>query len=444
MSGGIGFDPSREWLGIDAVDLADPFRVLGLDADVADSASATAAAARLQDRLRGIDPGPFKRAHEALVQRIETCRDEVLATIAARRPQFVPPPPPAGVAAATLGPAFTAPSFPPPPPIPAGPSAIDPVSPLPATAEPELVVVRRTAPARRSNPSVAPTLLSLFALTLVGVAAYRLWPQPVAKRPQADATQVAVRPPQPAPAASGPAAPRPPIAVTPRPASPITPVAPSPAATPAINDESTPPTPPQPRPEPTAPPQPDPQAIARRVAAIEKALQAAYEAIRADEFDTADRQVAAAARLAGDDDVLTQRVTRWQQFTRYARQAADFRDQALNAANTGGDYDVGGQKIAVVESTPQRFVYRKAGRNVAFTPRSTAPDPVVTTILRAWFAADQQSGNDVFLGTHLIARREPNLRLAAAAWERARQGGEDVSLLVPLLTDPVVRAVATE
>jgi hypothetical protein len=44
MSGGIGFDPSREWLGIDAVDLADPFRVLGLAANVSDPAVVTAAA----------------------------------------------------------------------------------------------------------------------------------------------------------------------------------------------------------------------------------------------------------------------------------------------------------------------------------------------------------------------------------------------------------------
>ena len=440
MSGGIGFDPSREWLGIDAIDLADPFRVLGVAADAADSAIVTAAAARLLERLRGIDPGPFKRAHEALAQRIETSRDEVLAAVAARGPRFVPSPP-AGVVAPPLGPAAAAPNCPPPVPLPAGVPGGGPVSlPAPLT-EPDLVRVRRSAPVRRAQPSVVPTLLSLVALALVGVAAYRLWPQPVAKRPQADATQVAVLPPQPQPPANNPSAGRPPIAMTPEPAAPT---APSPAVTPSINDEPTPPTPPQPRPEPTAPPQPDPQTIARRAAAIEQALQAAYEAIRADEFDTADRQVAAAARLAGDDDVLTQRVTHWRQFTRYARQAADFRDQALNAANAGGDYEVGGQKIAVVESTPQRFVYRKAGRNVAFTPRSTAPDPVVTTILRAWFAADQQSGNDVFLGTHLIARREPNLRLAAAAWERARQGGEDVSLLVPLLTDPVVRAVATE
>jgi hypothetical protein len=177
---------------------------------------------------------------------------------------------------------------------------------------------------------------------------------------------------------------------------------------------------------------------------VEAALREAYEAIRADEFDAADRKVAAAARVAAADDALADRVTNWQQFARYARQAADYREQALDAAHDGGDYDIGGQKIAVVESTPDRFVYRKAGRNVQIKPRTMTPGPVVTAILRQWFAADPRPGNEVFLGVHLVARREPNVKLAATAWERARREGEDVSRLVPLLTDPIVRAVGGE
>ena len=218
---------------------------------------------------------------------------------------------------------------------------------------------------------------------------------------------------------------------------------------PSINEEPAPGTPPQPQSRPSPPPQPappaaDPRARARAAQLIEDALRAAYDAIRADDFNTADRQVATAARLAAQDDDLMQRVTCWRQFARYARQAADYREQALDAANKGGDYDVGNKRIAVIESTRERFVYRREGRNVAFTPRSAAPDPVVTAILRTWFAAADKPGNYVFLGAHLVARREPNLEAAATAWARARAGGEDVSLLVPLLTDAVIRAVATE
>ena len=446
MSGGIDFDPSREWLGIAAIDLGDPVRALGLTGDVSDPAIVTAAAARLLDRLRGIDPGPFKLAHEALVQRIETSRDELLAIIAARIPQVVPPPPPAADAASILGPAAAAPPGPPPLVVPAAMndcSSAEPPAHAPAeAAEPEVIVVRRAAPLLRPQPSVLPALLSLLALMQVAIAAYLFWPRPAGQRSPRDEPRVAVLPQPPTIDVTDA---RPPRAVSPVPV----PATPSPPAPPSINAEPAPVTPPQPQPRPSPPPPPaapapDPRARARAAQLVEDALRAAYDAIRADDFNTANRQVATAARLAAQDDALTERVTCWRQFARYARQAADYRERALDAANRGGEYEVGNKRIAVIESTRERFVYRREGRNVAFTPRSAAPDPVLTAILRTWFAGADKPGNYVFLGTHLLARREPNLRLAAAAWERAREGGEDVSLLVPLLTDAVIRAVATE
>lgn len=449
MSGGIGFDPSREWLGIDAVDLGDPFRALGLPGDVTDPAVVTAAATRLLDRLRGIDPGPFKLAHEALGQRIEDCRDDVLAVIADRGPRVAAPPATPDHAAIPW-PAAGAPSSPPPAPV--GTNIGGPAEPLASVADPEIVVVRPSARARKAQPSIMPTLLSLLALTLVGAAAYRFWPRPTALRSSREEPRVAVLPQPSRPPASDVPDSRPPTAVSPVPAPPNPPPAASPPAPPSSDAEPAPVTPSQPQPPPPRPspppqpasPEPDPQARARVAALVDDGLRAAYDAIRADDFNIADRQVATAARLAAADDALAKRVASWQQFARYARQAARFREQALDAANAGGDYAVGNKQIAVVESTRERFVYRRDGRNVAFTPRSTAPDPVLTAILRAWFAAAEKPGNYVFLGTHLLARREPNVRLATAAWERAREGGEDVSLLMPLLTDAVVRAVATE
>lgn len=454
MSGGIGFDPSREWLGIDAVDLADPFRVLGLEANASDPAVVTAAAGRLLEKLHGVDPGPFKRAHEALVRRIETSRDEVLAAISARTPRFTPPPPPAALATPPLAPAPPAPwSPPPPPPLPAEMMTSEPGSSLAPPGEAEVIRVRRSAPVRRKSTSVVPTLLSLIALAAVGVAAYRFWPQPGATRsPRSSPVAVVIpRPETPAPAPSQP--PTPVAANSSTEQTPVVPPAPMPPIAPPVapptNDtppaESQPqPSPPPAQPEPPpAPPQPDPQARARTAAAIDKALRAAYEAIRAGEFDTADRQVAAAARLAEDDD-QARRVTCWQQFARYARQAADYRERALDAANAGGDYAIGKQRIAVVESTPERFVYHKDGRNVRVSPRADVPGPIVTAILRAWFAAADQPGNHVFLGTYLLARSEPNARLAAAEWNLAGQRGEDVSNLEPLLQDPIIRAAAAE
>jgi hypothetical protein len=81
---------------------------------------------------------------------------------------------------------------------------------------------------------------------------------------------------------------------------------------------------------------------------------------------------------------------------------------------------------------------------VRISPRANVPPPIVTAILRAWFAAADQPGNHVFLGTYLLARSEPNARLAAAEWNLAGQRGEDVSNLEPLLKDPIIRAAAAE
>lgn len=447
MSGGIKFDPSREWLGIDAVDLADPLRVLGLPANVSDRDAVIAAAARLLEKLQRIDPGPFKRAHESLARRIEACRDQVLATVAARATRPVPRAAPAPPVPSFIAPAV--PGGPVPPPLPDRTPKADALA---LTTEPDVIRVEQSAPASRKRPSALPTLLSLLALVAVGGAAFKFWPQRGAKT-DSEAPQLAVAIPR--PQAPTLAAPPPPAAVTPAtepPANEPPAVKPTPPAAPANPGTSSPPQVgapppvlPTPAPQPPpAPPQPDPRVRARAVAGVDQALRAAYEAIRADEFDTADRQVAAAARLAEDHDDLADRVTCWQQFARYARQAAEYREKALNAANAGGDYEVGNQRIAVVESTPQRFVYRKAGRNVPISPRADVPGPIVTAILRAWFAADGRPGNHVFLGTHLLARREPNTRLAAAEWDRARDRGEDVSNLEPLLKDPIIQEAAAE
>lgn len=442
MSGGISFDPSREWLGIDAVDLADPLRVLGLPAHVSDPGVVAAAAARLLEKLQRVDPGPFKRAHESLVRRIEACRDEVLATVAARATRPVPPPPPVPPALPAI--AAAVPGGPAIPPLPVEATAADALA--HATA-PDMIRVEQSAPASRKRPSALPALLSLLALVAVGGVAFKLWPKRGVKT-ASGVPQVAAAIPRPQPPTL--AAPPPPAAVTPateppaaRPTTPAAPANPGMSSPPPVG--SPPPVPPAPEPQtPSAPPQSDPRARARAVAGVDQSLRAAYEAIRADEFDTADRQIAAAARLAEDHDDIADRVTCWRQFARYARQAAEYREKSLNAANAGGDYEVGNQRIAVVESTPQRFVYRKAGRNVPVSPRVNAPGPVVTAILRTWFAADGRSANHIFLGTHLLARREPNTRLAAIEWNRARELGENVSNLEPLLKDPVIREVAAE
>ncbi|NBW97745.1 MAG: hypothetical protein EBR28_13720, partial [Planctomycetia bacterium] len=76
------FDPCKQWLGIDAVELVDPRRVLGLaPGETSPQAVQRAAEARLTV-LRGVPAGPFDRARAALMERVAEARDAVLAQLA--------------------------------------------------------------------------------------------------------------------------------------------------------------------------------------------------------------------------------------------------------------------------------------------------------------------------------------------------------------------------
>lgn len=479
MSVGSGFDPSREWLGIDAVDLADPFRALGLAATESDPDIVNAAAERLLARLGGVAPGPFRLAHDSLRRRIEACREEVLAVVAARpRPAaaaasgFVPPPPP-GLAAAGAGgiPTGAVPATPwTPPPVPPPMPSAEPTAPGPLpdaeAAGPSVIELRRSARRARGPTDATPALVSLLAVIAAGVAAYMLWPyladaargpRQVARGSRAVSSPAAAvpRPKVPAPAQdpepafdreerprarpvdAEPDRPRrPPL---PRPVPPVEPgTAPESERPEPRPSEPTPSGPPTPV---SAPPQPSREQRARAAAAVQQALEEAYASLRQGKFEAADRQVAAAARLAEPFDGFDDRVTAWRQLAVYARQAAALRDRALGEAS--GDYDVGRTRIAVIESTPDVFKYRVRGETRRVPP-ADIPTPVVTAIMRAWFRADDQPGNHVFLGVHLLLGKPPVPPVARAEWDRARQRGEDVANLEPLLDDPIIRAAAQE
>ena len=81
------FDPCRQWLGIDAVDLGDARRVLGVRPDERDPLVVLRAAEARLSLLRRISPGPFERARAGLVTRVEEAREKVLAEIAAAPPR---------------------------------------------------------------------------------------------------------------------------------------------------------------------------------------------------------------------------------------------------------------------------------------------------------------------------------------------------------------------
>ncbi len=103
--------PCREWLGLDPADLRHPRRVLGLLPSESDPLVVLEAAKARITLLRGLEVGALEPVRRALLDRVETAREEVLAEIAAsgraaptpvpRRPpaafRMPPPPPGAGV-----------------------------------------------------------------------------------------------------------------------------------------------------------------------------------------------------------------------------------------------------------------------------------------------------------------------------------------------------------
>ena len=89
------FDPCRQWLGIDAVDLGNARLVLGVSPQEADPLVVLRAAEARLNLLRAISPGPFAMARAGLIKRVEEAREKLLAEIAA-----IPPRPQTGAAVA--------------------------------------------------------------------------------------------------------------------------------------------------------------------------------------------------------------------------------------------------------------------------------------------------------------------------------------------------------
>jgi len=160
------------------------------------------------------------------------------------------------------------------------------------------------------------------------------------------------------------------------------------------------------------------------------------QAMRRGEFDTADRETEAANRLVEDDERLADRVACWLQLARYARKFSAFRAKALLAAPD--NCEVAGTHISIVESTPAVFKFKAAGR-IHRIPPADVPPAIVDVLVRRWFAAKDQPGNHVFLGCHLILLDPPDVDAAREEWAIAKRGGQDVTLLEPLIDDPLIR-----
>ena len=513
----MAFDPCREWLGIDAVDLGEPTRVLGLPLGCRDAAAIAAAAEARLDALRRVTPGPFAKAHAALVARVEEARDTLLATAfsggAAAPPRepvpgvFSPPPPPGGVAASRWQARADDPGV---SPSPSGfQPAADPVEPAFDAA------VRRSVARPRSSSGAGGLLLTSLALLGAAVAVIvflTLNPDPFGR-------QVAVKPPvnptsggKPGggkPAGGGSSV-KPGQTSTTRPSD-----RPTNGGTAAADAEreareaerrreamerearerearereqqeaerrrqeqeerarrdaemAKPKAPPETTdgkegeqtPEEMAKQQAAAEEARRREAmaaeaakqatdeerlkmqaALDKSLGEVFTALQRGEFDTADRTIKASEALVGDDVEAATRIERWRLLATYAREFVGFREQAIAAANAGRDYEVEGTRFAVIEITPELFVYKLAG-DIKRVPRERVDPRIELAVVEGWFEADGRAANHLFLGARWLCLDPPNLQRARREWQIAGDGGEQVAPLTALLDDPVVRRAA--
>lgn len=506
----MAFDPCREWLGIDAVDLGDPSRVLGLPPDCRDAALIARAAEMRLESLSRVAPGPFAKAHAAIVARVEEARDSLLAAAFSRgtsappaqpRSPFAPPPPPAVASTsrwAGVGDASSA--------APAAPAAADDAEPVlgPSLRRP---VLR----SRSSSSGAGGLLLTSFALLAAAVAVLVF----LMLRPDPFGTQVAVKKTaqttaapatsgtKPAGGDGGPTRPRPPATTkqpemtppTPAPATPATVDPPDREAKPATPDRSEKDKEQRPAQgemqqaetekaemqqqqaerlrrerekeeqsrrdaemaeqkaiaareaeearrkaemaEPAGTQEAD-QERARMQEALDKSLGEAFKALQRGEFDTADRAIKAADTHVGDDVEAATRIERWRLLATYAREFVGFREQAITAANAGREFQVDGKPFAVIEITPDMFIYKQDGK-IERVPRERVDPRIELAVVEGWFEADGRAANHLFLGARWLCLDPPNPSRARAEWRKAGEGGEQVDPLNALLEDPVIR-----
>jgi hypothetical protein len=450
------FDPCREWLGIDATDLKDPHRVLAIPPTLTDGDEIARIAEERLTKLAGIVPGPFTKAHAALMSRVAEARDTLLATATWGNTLDEAEVPSAEPASSLPAPPAPPPLSPPSPPIwltPSVPTEDDepvlPVVPPTAASTP----VWTSPPARASQSGSGGAALGLFAIFLAvaiagGYYAYkrlgvqqRGWdvalrsvidphaepqvPDPVEATPIPDpshhAPDTSDHPSDPAPTSQEPAAP------------------PSDAGEPRAAM-------PQPATVPPPPPPPlDPEAErrmaaerARAVTFVNAALEDAFQSLQREEFDEADRAIEEASREVGDDVESATRVERWRLAAAYARAYVGYRDKAFRSAASGREYEIDGKRIVVIEVTPSTFVYRLSGRNVSVARKTMSP-VLEVGVVEHWFGADGRAANYLFLGTKWLCKSPPNHTRARAAWQKAADGGENVAPLMALLDDPITQ-----
>ena len=494
MSTDAPFDPCRQWLGLDAVDLGDVRRVLGVAPQERDPLAVVRAAESRLNLLRSISPGPFELARSGLIKRVEEAREKLLAEIAVAPPRSHPdassrltmPPPPSTLAPparpevwpahmATAG-AGSARWLPPPVPGAGGPPAVPKAESVHAGGQwqsgggQEQIRIRKTI--YRKQTPVLGSVLTLLALTAVagGLVYYKLQVREKEKKAAAPSGRVVaqvnqpaipkrldrdeVRPPRQPNDDRAVSTSRPPSKTPPPKKDPRRPPQSDPDEAPLQMLDGAPTQPVKPRRPPEkpikkeqekeeamqkeamqdAPPKEMPVAAAiEESRGLNEPLAEVLKAMQRQEYDTVDRLLETVSRKATSDEARS-RINGWRQLATYVKGFFDFRTKALAAVKAGDEFEVNGKKIGVVEVDDEKFIYRVAGVSKTCPP-DKIPAGIVLAIVTQWF--DNKPANDLYLGSYHLAKPESDPQRAREHLEKAEAGGADASALMPLLDDPV-------
>jgi hypothetical protein len=163
-----------------------------------------------------------------------------------------------------------------------------------------------------------------------------------------------------------------------------------------------------------------------------RSLTRARNALGAQDFDRAFRELASAERMARLPEHRA-KVARLQQLADYTQQFwAAFRD-GLRSLKSGLELVIDRDMLSVVEVSPERIVLRGYGRNKSF-PMSDLPDKLVMAVADQWFDQTKTSTR-VFKGAYYATGPNADPAQARQLWEAARRAGADIHDLPAVLDD---------
>lgn len=161
-----------------------------------------------------------------------------------------------------------------------------------------------------------------------------------------------------------------------------------------------------------------------------EALAAVRAAIGGRDFAAAKANLAAAAKLKGDDAFDKQRL-RLEELADYVEKFWQYVDKGGQTLQGTDELMVGDNPVAVVEYANGVLVLRVAGQNRSYT-QATMPAGLALAIAKRVLQPNT-AANKVYFGAFLCMDSRGDRAVAKKYWNEAAQGGIDVSRLTPEL-----------